>query len=75
MLYLFLVLASLTLIIVAVEGMFWSLFRRKMEPLRFPSDDDPSGSHIYWLERVRLIVIVHAVLLIIVVWMFCIWLW
>lgn len=73
--WLILTLASFTAFIAAVEAICWILFRRKMEPLHFPSDNDPDGSHSYYLGRLRIFAIVHTLGLCIFTWIFCSMLW
>jgi hypothetical protein len=68
-------LGALTLIIIAAERACWSLFKRKMQTLQFPTEKDPEGSHNYNLLRLRTFTIAHTMLLIVFVWVFCIILW
>lgn len=73
--WLMLTLAAFTAMIVAGEALCWMLFKRKMEPLHFPSDKDPTGSHTFYLKRIRLFAVIHTVGLCVFVWIFCIILW
>lgn len=75
MLWLIVTLAGFTALIVAAEAVCWGLFRRKMEPLHFPSVNDPNGSHAYYLRRLRLFAISHTAGLCAFIWIFCIVLW
>lgn len=73
--WLIITLAGFTALICAAEAVCWVLFRRKMEPLHFPSYNDPGGSHSYYLERLRAFAIAHTVTLCVFIWIFCIALW
>lgn len=72
---LILTLAIFTGLVLSIERISWILLRRKMEPLRFPSPKDPTGSHSYYLHKLRTLSIVHTVLMLVCIWSFLIALW
>lgn len=72
---LILTLAAFTVLISLMESVSWNLQYRKMEELRFPSPKDPTGSHSYYLQKLRIVSIVHTVVLLVCIWAFCIMLW
>ena len=72
---LLLTLAGFAAGIAAVQGLFWMLFRRKMEPLRFPSERDDSGSYDYYQRRLRIFMLIYTAGLIGFCWFFLSILW
>jgi Trk-type K+ transport system membrane component len=68
-------LAGLTAFIVLMELICWKLFRRKMKPMRFPSEKDPSHSHFYYLDKARSFAFAHTLGVTAFVWIFCIFFW
>jgi len=75
MVELFVTLGVLILIVLGAEKVLWMIFRWKMAPFRFPSTQDPTGSHDYYLRKIRLFVIAHTIFLAAFVAIFCIILW
>lgn len=75
MVSLFLTLGALIAFIAIVERISWVLFRRKMQTLRFPSEEDPTGSYNYWLDRMRVATLLHAAILTAFTIFFCSVLW
>lgn len=71
----FLTIAGFITLIIGVESVSWILFRRKAEGLRFPTEGDASGSHHYWLRKLRIFAIMHTIILITFVIIFCSILW
>jgi len=72
---LILTLAIFTGVLLVIARVSWVLLRRKMEPLRFPSPNDPTGSHTYYLHKLRTLSIAHTVLMLVCIWSFLIAVW
>lgn len=66
---------GLVMVIILSEWSCWRLFRRRTDPMRFPSPNDPKGSHTFYLRRLRIFMLFHSALLITFTVFFCMRLW
>lgn len=75
MTHLILSIVSLLCALVLGEILLWRLFRRRIDPVIFPSDSDASQLRFFHLGRVRFIALCHTIVL--GAWLFLsvAWLW
>lgn len=75
MTWMLLTMIGLVAFIIVAEWTCWRLFRRRTDPMRFPSPNDPTGSHTFYLRKLRIFMLVHSAVLITFTVFFCIGLW
>ncbi len=70
-----LTLAPLACTALLGEFVLWRLFRRRVDPVIFPADQDTSQLGFFRLGRMRLVAVLHAVILVAWIVLSVLWLW
>lgn len=71
---------TLTIVLLACtallgEFVLWRLFRRRVDPVIFPSEHDTSQIGFFRLGRMRVVAVAHAVALVAWIVVSILWLW
>jgi hypothetical protein len=72
---LFLTLLLLLAMLLVGEFVLWRMFRRRVDPVLFPSDQDQSSIGFFRPGRMRFVAICHTVALGACVLLSVLWLW
>jgi hypothetical protein len=60
----FLIVGTVTLVIVGAEWAMWRLFRRRFQGLHFPHEADASSAPFFTLGRLRVFIVLHTLYMI-----------
>lgn len=57
------------------EALLWRLFRRRVDPVIFPADQDASQLGFFRLGRMRVVALAHTIILCVWMLLSVLWLW